>query len=303
MLPTIPQLLHQADQCLQTNRTPAKRLIQVYALVWAVAVIVLNLLSFFLDEASAGLSGLSYAGTRNNLLLVNIGITLVVELALLLWQAGYSGVALSLSRGNTPKWQQLLWGLYQPHRYLLCGLMLFLRWFMLTYLVTMLFVFVMPPELLLDGEMITDLAYNGLMMLTGVVLATLIFNRRLLFFRMADGVDRPAFLVYRDAIALLRRRRGWFLRIDLHFWWYYLAQVIILALPYLSLLLPEAYADWLLTLDLGLLLVSTVSTVCLELSCRNRIWVTYALAYDALLQEREEAEKKTLPEGDGLNTP
>lgn len=298
MLPTIPQLLHQADQCLQANRAPAKRLIQVYALVWAVAVIVINLLSYFLDEASAGLSGLSHAGTRNNLLVVNIGITLVVELALLLWQAGYSGAALSLSRDNPPKWQQLLWGLYQPHRYLLCGLVLFLRWFVLTYLVTMLFVFVMPPELLFDGNMISGFAYNGLMMLTGVVLVTLIFNRRLLFFRMADGVDRPVYPVYRDAIGLLRRRRLWFLRIDLHFWWYYLAQVAILALPYGTLLLPDAYADWLVALDLGLLLVSTVSTVCLELSCRNRIWVTYALAYDALLQEQEEAVRKTLPEGE-----
>ena len=298
MLPTIPQLLHQADQCLQVNRAPAKRLIQVYALVWAVAVIVINLLSYFLDEASAGLSGLSHAGTRNNLLVVNVGITLVLELALLLWQAGYSGAALSLSRGNAPKWQQLLWGLYQPHRYLLCGLVLFVRWFVLTYLVTMLFVFVMPPELLLDGDMITDVAYNGLMMLTGLVLAILVFNRRLLFFRMADGVDRPVYSVYREAIGLLRRRRGWFLRIDLHFWWYYLARVAIVVLPYGSLLLPETHADWMLALDLGLLLISTASTVCLELTCRNRIWVTYALAYDALLQEWEESAKKTLPAGE-----
>lgn len=298
MLPPISRLLSQADERLTEQNSQAKRLVQIYALVCAVAVIAMNLLSYYLTETSSGMTGLYNADARNDLLVVHIGITLVVELALLLWRAGYSGAALELARGGSPEVKQMTWAIYQPHRFLLCGLLLFARWFVLTYAVTMLTAVLLPTDLLFQGDRIAAGVMEWLTGLTGLVLAILIFNRRLLFFRMADNQDGPTMLLYRDAMQLLRGYRRWFLRIDLRFWWYYLAQVVILLLPYLTLFLPETYEAWLTAIDLGLMLLCAAATFGLELACRNRMWVTYALAYDALHKEREEAEAKALSEGE-----
>ncbi len=291
MLPDISTLLRQTDARLEEQRPQARRLVQIYALVCAVAVIAVNLLSYYLMETSSGMTGLYKSDARNSLMVLNIGVTLVMELALLLWWAGYSGAALELSRGGSPEWKQMLWALYQPHRFLLCGLILLVRWFVLSYLLTFLALLVIPASMIFQGDAISPAFVYGMSGLMVAVLACLVFNRRLLFFRMADGQERPSLLIYRESMALLRGHRRWFLRIDLHFWWYYLAQAALLLLPYLTWLLPESYAAWFTVVDLSLLFLGAAATFVLNLTCRNRIWVTYALAYDALLQQQRSPDE------------
>lgn len=297
MFPDISCLLRQADDCLNRQGLGAKRLIRVYALVFAVAVIGVNLLSFGLLEASDSMTGLYRAAERNRLMVLNLGITLVVELALLLWRAGYSGAVLELSRDGETHWRHMLWALYQPHRFALCGLLLFVRWLLLSYVLSFVAMMVVPAESLFVGEFISPGAYYGLIGIMMAVLAILIFNRRLLFFCLADHQDRPALLAYREAIQLLRGHRRWFLRIDLRFWWYYLAQGILLLLPYATAFLPETFSAWFTVIDLGAMILCAVAVLGLELCCRNRIWVTYAMAYDAVLREGEMVKESALLEG------
>lgn len=298
--------LHQEARTRLSDQNPqAKQLVRVYALVWALVIIAVSLLSYYLTELATSMTGLTRVTARSRVQTIALVVPLVASLALIVWDAGYSGAALDLARGNAPEWKRMTWGFGQLHRLLVCGLLFMAVFFAMSYVVTFTVVLLFPSLL-----MPTDESSNMIFLAVGssvlmLVMYWLIYNRRLLFFFAAEHDKVPSSLLPRLSINLLRGYRWQFFRIDLSFWWYYVLKVLIAMLPYVSLFLPETYVQYLAAIDLGLMGIYVAATAALEMGCRNRIWVTYALAYDEIQrdkrnrQEAQEAanQENTLPEG------
>ena len=93
---------------------------------------------------------------------------------------------------------------------------------------------------------------------------------------------------------MMRRNRFALLRLDLSLWWFYLLQVVIVLVGYGDMLLPllgitlplSDSANSLLCFGLSLALQFVI-----YLLTMNRVAVTYATAYDALLPKEQTAQK------------
>jgi hypothetical protein len=89
----------------------------------------------------------------------------------------------------------------------------------------------------------------------------------------------------------MRRNRFALFRLDLNFWWYYLLQVLVLAVCYGDMLLPlvgitlpwSDTVSYFVFLSLSLALQFAVYYFFL-----NPVAVTYATAYEALLPKQQE---------------
>ncbi len=93
----------------------------------------------------------------------------------------------------------------------------------------------------------------------------------------------------------MTRKNCWnLLKLDLRFWWFYLAQGLILALNYGDLLLGMAGVELAISADAMMFAFYIAALLCefaLYVWKKNEVFAVYALAYDQLNVPREEAPK------------
>ena len=274
----------------------------------AAALFVANLLSLLLDSGIANTGGLSGLGTRSLLSTAQSVLTLGFSLLLPFWGLGLVCAMLKLSRGSAPDDSILLEGFrrFFPalRLMLLRGLVYIFICFLCLQLVTPLLA--MTPlaeplmnllsengELLLSMESldeatlatITEAMMPMLLICASIcliVLAPLFYSFRMAELRLMDDPQCGAFAALIQSTRMMKGNRLSLFKLDISFWWYYLAQLLILALCNLPLLLPLSMdANW------SYLLFSTLGAaaeVALYYRVRCYVDVTYAKAYDHLKQ-------------------
>lgn len=301
------------------NAREEKKIVMIYSgLVIGLAVLV-TLISYALELRMEQAGGLSNLGTRSVLSALQTMAPLLQSLAVMCLELGYLAAMLRIARGQYASPRTLKLGFDRFWTLLRCSILQGLLYAAIAlgsvYLASMIFVMspwgrpfmelmmpmmadvsVLNPQLVLDEAMYFDVLSTMVPMLVIMAIVFCVFALPMIYqFRMASYIiiDKPAVGAF-AALSLSRRMmRGnclKLLKLDFSLWWYYLALVGIALigdadqlLPLLGVELPIP-GNVAFVLSYGIYLALTFGAYCF---LRNRVEVSYALAYDAIKPEEK----------------
>ena len=296
------------------NTPNQKRLV----LLWAGASVLLALLSglitYLLDTGIAGTGGLSGIGLRSVLTTMQQVISTATSIFLPFWGLGYTATTLRMARRQAVKESTLLEGFrrFGPglRLMLLQSLLLGGLFTLCTYGVILLLAAtplasgayeILAPVVeqattdptWLPDDATMDALTKALLPLTicgGIVAAAavlpLVYRLRLASLRLMDDPRCGALQAMGTSLHLTRGNAWKLFRLDLHFWWFWLLEAVILAITYGDTLLPKLGIALPVNPDVAFwafYVVALIIQVIAYTALHNRISVTYALAYNSLL--------------------
>ena len=287
------------------NAREGQKIILYFSLITIAVSAVATVVSYILSQQIAKTGGLGSMGVRSALTTAQMLLPIVQAVFLMCLELGYLSTMLRIARGQYASPNGMRLGFDRFWVLLRCTLLkgLIFGGVAMASLYVASMIYMMTPlsnsavDILMplvknagtSGILLDDATYAQLMDATmpamgifGVlflVLAAPVFYR----YRMADYliIDRPA----TGALAALRDSRVMTKRNRWSMWWYYAAMLVSIAVNYGDQLLP----------DLGITLpfsdtvayflffgVYLAVTFVIFYFLRNRVEVTYALAYDSL---------------------
>ena len=294
------------------NARDGQKIILYFSLITIVATALANVAGYVLSQQIAKTGGLGSMGVRSALTTAQTLLPLVQAGFLMCLTLGYLATMLRIARGQYASPNGMRLGFDRFWVLLRCTLLkgLIFGGAAAASLYVAMMIYMMTPlsnsavDILMplvknagtSGILLDDATYAQLMdammpatVLSGVLslaLAAPVFYR----YRMADYliIDRPAIgalAALRDSRVMTKGNRWNLFRLDLSMWWYYAAMLVSIAVNYGDQLLP----------DLGITLpfsdtvayflffgVYLAVTFVIFYFLRNRVEVTYALAYDSL---------------------
>jgi uncharacterized membrane protein len=296
-----------------------KYIIALHAGLIALLSAVLLLLDFLLEQQIGNTGGLSAIGRRSMLETAQSFLRMIQSVALPFWSMGYLFATLQWAKKSPVQPMTLLEGFRRFGAVLRLELLQILLYSLIavlcSYAAAILF-FMTPwakpfmdtimPQLTeaADAQAIQAILLSAgnsvlipIFVIFGVIFAAIsipIFYR----FRMAAYVlmDTPgtgAFAALRSSVRLMRGNCLALVRLDLHFWWFYLLDILVSALCYGDLILSGLGIPLPVSAEVGyflFVLLSLGAQLALYIWKRNDDFVTYAHAYYAL--------KPTLPTPD-----
>lgn len=287
-----------------------QKLVLISAGAAAALSLAVSALNFILQGQIAGTGGLGGLGLRSVLSTVQSLLSLAMTLVLPFWSLGYVSAVLKLSRGEGASPDTLLDGfrrLGPALRLLLLTEVLYIVLgvvcvnagsvlFSLTPLVRPLYDLMLPmltdPNALeaLDTGALLEAAAPmliGCLVLFAAVAIPLSYRLRMARLRLMDDPGAGAFAALRSSSRMMKGSCLQLLRLDLSFWWFYLAEAAVMVLGYGDVLIPALGISLPMASDAAYFLfyvLGLLAQLGLYLFARNRVEVTYAKAYDALLQ-------------------
>lgn len=294
-----------------------KKIVLLYSCLVMGLALLTTVVRYVLGLQIDQMGGLSNIGIRTMLSTLQSMLPLVQSLVVMCLELGYIAAMLRIARGQYASPNTLRLGFDRFWTLLRCSMIQGLIYTGLiiaaVYLASMIFVLspwgepfleamaaelpqtsLLSPEVVLDDAAVMQLAPTLLPMFLMVLAAACVLVVPVSFrFRMANYViiDKPG----RGAIAALRESRKMMrgnclklLKLDLSYWWYFLVLFLIACVGNLDLWLPlfgielPISADVAYFLFYAAYLVLQLGAYCL---LRNRLEVTYALAYDAMKPE------------------
>ncbi len=317
-LPEFSALRSEADTRLRNANESPKRMILLHTGIALLVSFLLTLVNFLLDQQIAGTGGLSGVGTRTMLTTFQTVLQLAQSIALPFWQLGYTYYILRLSRGHETSPADLCQGFrrFGPvlRLKLITGCIYLGIAFACLYLSSTIFMLTPWGQQLM--AMLENVTADGLVdeaaltQVFSVAMSTYQIPILLLFlscflilaapffyrFRMAeywlmDHESSGAMTALRASRILMRGNCLELLKLDLHFWWYFLLDILISAVCYGDVILEM--------LDISLPIGSNTSYflflgtyLLLQLGLyvwrRNEVNVPYALFYQSLLPKEPE---------------
>ncbi len=302
------ELCHAADASLA--QTPShRRTALLWAGIAAAAGLLSNLVNFLLSTRIAETGGLDGMGMRGALSTLQTALTLFVSVALPFWNMGHSAAALEMSRSHKTHPGTLLEGFrrFGPVlRFLLLqgvlyiGLMLLavnLNSFLImltplsgplmeAMLPVMDSASLSPDQAVLDA--LTSAMVPVMVCCAAVFLVLFIpvsYRLRMVPFLLMEDPQCGALYAMITSAKMMRHNCLALFLLDLRFWWFYLAEVLILVLSYGDMLLPLMGITLPIQPEVAYFLfyvLALVIQVGLYTLAKNRIQVTYAKAYDTL---------------------
>lgn len=316
-LPNIRQLKAEADYAYRRARDP-KKLILAFAGISILVATVLTLISGWLNNQIADTGGLSNFGLRS--ILSTAQNVLPIAQTVILWglEFGYLHGTLRMARGQYADHTDLKTGFRRLFPVLRLNILMGFRFLALGMVsfYTAILVFLYTPwsdplvELLMpiletaktSADIVSrmdtvtlDLAAKALtpmLVIFGVLYALLAipmyYKLRLSAYVLLDDPKGQAFLAMRQSTLMMNGNRRQMLKLDLHFWWYYLLSTLATAvangdvlLPMLGITLP--FSDTMTYYLFYFLYLAMLFAI--YYFFRNRMAITYAKAYDALVEK------------------
>ena len=289
----------------------AKKIILIWAGVSALISLLVSLISFLLDGQIEGTGGLSGIGLRSALATAQALLSLANMVLMPFWSLGYTACVLRFADGENCHPRGLLEGFRRigpAFRMLLLRSLLYIGVALLAgnlasilfslspSSLTMMELLEANQEALIAGtlseELYTEMIQSMKPMLIGgtllcvALLLPLVYRLRLAEFRLMDEPRCRARVALLESGRLMRRN-GWALfRLDLSFWWYFLAELLAAALCYGDILLTAFGVSLPFGTDLAFFLFYVLglsAQVALLYFKGNQVQTTYALFYRALL--------------------
>ena len=314
---------HRAQAALNQAPTDSKRLLLIHVGVMTLASLVLTVIHYYLQLQIDTTGGLSGIAARSMLSTVQSVLQLFYFVLTPFWQAGYLLVAILVARGEPTDTNTLFSGLrrFGPLlRLYLLQILIFGAVFLgSSYLSSTLYMLtpwgsqlmeqMLPmmenPEALLSSE--ADMALMAEHSLPMLLLGAAIFLvaafpvfylLRMSQYRILDG-QTSALKAIRESMAMMKGNIFPLFRLDLSFWWFYALEILIGLIGYADILLDLIGHPLPFGAALGFFLPYILYLVLqfgFQLWQKNRIAVTYAVAYEFLRQPKEpKAESKKLP--------
>ena len=294
------------------NAREGQKIILYFSLITIAVSAVATVVSYILSQQIAKTGGLGSMGVRSALTTAQILLPIVQAVFLMCLELGYLSTMLRIARGQYASPNGMRLGFDRFWVLLRCTLLkgLIFGGVAMASMYVAIPLYMMTPlsnsavDILMplvknagtSGILLDDATYAQRMdammpatVLSGVlflVLAAPVFYR----YRMADYliIDRPAtgaLAALRDSRVMTKGNRWNLFRLDLSMWWYYAAMLVSAAIGYGDQLLPALGVTFPLSdtaayfVFLGVYL-AVIFVIYYFL--RNRVEVTYALAYDSL---------------------
>lgn len=308
------RLREQAKRALTLADVSPRKLVMLHSGVTIGLGLVLSVLSYLLGLGIDQTGGLSGIGTRSILETAQSVLQIVNLVLLPFWSLGYIRAALQWRDGEAVDSRTLFFGLkhWGPalRKMLLQGIVYFAL--MIVGAQLSVIVFMMTPaaqsmyalmeEMTAQGitdpyEMVQSEAYMAAAMkaapfaLVGMLLFILPVAWRLRFadYALMEAPEQGALRAIIKSLALTRKNFLPLLKLDLRFWWFYLAEGLILVLGYGDLLLGFAGVELGIHADAAMFVFYIAALICefgLYVWKKNEVFVTYTLAYGQLAQPR-----------------
>ena len=306
-------LRHQAEDALRYATYDPKKLTFLHTAVALGSSLLLTLVNLLINQQIANTGGLSGMGLRSVLSTLQSVLDFAVMVALPFWEIGLIFAALGWSRKEQPDPAVLLRGFRQFRSVLALNLLrvllLFIVGFFIVYLISAVYMFtplseplwkLIEPlygsnmttqeiEAFFTPEMLDSMMRSSIPMLviSGVAYASvavfLFYRLRFAEYALADGTG--AFGSLLRSVRLTGKKRSLaVLKLDLHFWWYYLVIGLLLVVYFGDMILAAAGVALPVSADMAAVLFSLVATVCRVVFCRRYLPVvatTYAVTYQS----------------------
>lgn len=317
------QLRADANSTVASFGKSAVKLIAIHAGISVGANLILSILNYALDMGIAQTGGLSDIGTLALLETVQQFLQTVVAIALPFWEMGYVFSALQLAREQSADSVNLLTGFRHFGAVLRTNILRWIIYFALMMLGAQIacYIFFLTPaakdmiavmeQILSSMESTETLDYATLLdneaymqamipalpyMVIGamVPLIPVLYRLRMMDFALMDDPKLGAFHALGKSLRLTKKQSLTIFKLDLQFWWYYLLQLLTVALCYGDVLLPLIGIDPDMNADVATFLFYTLALLCefgLYVWKKNQVTATYVLLYDQLRQPRTPTPK------------
>lgn len=317
-----PSILRtSAGTSLKQAANPS-RVILVHTGAMLLLSLLLTIADYLLNQQISATGGLGGMGLRSILTTVRSVLRLTQFVGLLFWQVGYTYYTLNVARGKTAGLSDLLegfrrWAPILRLRALMLGMGILLT-FLCAQVTSILFMFtpwadpiMTEMEMLMSNGDITEeilaetiFAMSQEVMIPILVIFGLCFLAGFLYlffrFRLAElwlmaHPEGGAFAALRNSSILMRGNYKAMFRIDLHFWWFYLLELLVTTLFYGDTILHSFGIQ--MTADaFGSYIVFFALYIWAQMSLywwkRNEVAVTYAHAYLELCPDPIAEEEK-----------
>lgn len=303
----------RADAAAAVRCTPEqKKLVLVWAGTSVAISLLVSVVNFLLEGQISGTGGLAGIGLRSILSTAQSVLSIASAILIPFWDLGYIGSVLRISRGQSTSLSSLLAGfrrvgpslrLILLRSFIYVGLAFVSFYFgaavlSLTPLANPVYqVMETHQEALLSGVIDDAVAAAmikamvplliGCVAVYGIVLIPVFYKLRLAEYRLMDDPRCGALAAMLESRFLMRGQRLRLFRLDLGFWWFYLAHLAVIGLCYGDLLLPAlgiTHPFSGTTAFFGFYIAALVAQFLLLYFFSNRIHVTYAMFYDSLKQ-------------------
>lgn len=308
-------LEQQAVGALQQAAYSPKKLVLLHTSVALGVPMLVTFLNYLLSLQIADTGGLSGLGLRSVLSTIQSVLEFAQLVALPFWEIGLVFAALCWLKKEAAQPNSLLQGFRSFGKVLgmqlLQGCLLFLLGFAIMYICIIVFVmtpfaqpliellkpFMQPSltpdqlETMLTQDVLLAMAdaMTPLLIIFGVlfiiVMAVLFFRMRFAEFSVMEGVGPLQSIL--QSFRMTRRNCLALLKVDLHFWWFYLGLGLCIALSFGDQLLPLLGIALPFAEQVSFLVFYVLSALAqwlLYVLSRERILTTYAAAYQALQQ-------------------
>lgn len=299
-----------------------KQIALIYAGITVGSAALVTIVNYVLGLRIDQTGGLSNMGTRTMLSTLRTMLPLMLSIFLMCLDVGYIAAMLRISRGQytSPKtlragferfWVLLRYTLLQS--FLFMGVMFVSAYigvqiFLLTPLSQKTMDILTPlvtesaavdPAVILDDAAYMELMYSmlpALLIVGGMFLLLcipLMYQYRMTYYVLLDKPGMGAWAAMKESYKMMKRNRFKLFRLDLSFWWYhglcFLATLLCYGdglLPMLGITLPFSETVSYFVFYALFLAMEFGIYYCL----RNRVEVTYALAYEAVKPEEPKNE-------------
>lgn len=309
----------QGSLSLENASYPPKKVIMIHSGVTIGVGLLLSVISYLLDMGIAQTGGLGGIGART---ILETGQTLLETANMLLlpfWAIGYIRAVLCWTREEPVEASTLMYGFrcFRPVMRLL-----FLQ--MILYVILGLIgmyagaaVFLLTPGAQSFYALMQEVANSGVTdpyaimeneaylsaslamapyMMGGAALliAPMAFRMRFAEYAMMDKPEQGALRALLQSWRMTRKNCLALLKLDLCFWWFYLAQILIIALGNGEMLLGMAGISLDISGDAAMFAFYIAGLLCefaLYVWKKNEVFAVYALAYEQLCEPCEMPEK------------
>lgn len=305
---------------------PPKKMILIHSGVTIGLSLVLSVLNYLLDMGIDQTSGLSGIGTRAVLETIQSLLQIANSLLLPFWSIGYIRAVLNWTRREDATPWTLLSGFLHLRPVLrlmiLQGAVMMLLGMVGIYAGTAVFLLtpgaqplyalleeaaqsgITDPYALLENEAYVAVSAKivpYVAVCAGILIAPMAYRLRFAEYVLMDAPREGALRAMLKSWQMTRKNCWALLKLDLRFWWYHLAGLLILALSYGDTLLPMLGIELSMGADAAMFAFYIAALICelgLYVWQKNEVTCVYALAYDQLSQPQEEVpqpEPKRVP--------
>lgn len=327
-------LRSRANDTLRYATYDPRKLALIHTAVALGCSLLVTIVNVLVNQQIAGTGGLSGMGLRSVLSTVQSVLEFVVMVALPFWEIGLIFAALGWARREPTGPQTLLQGFLRFRSVLLLNLLrmavLFAASFTIFYIIST--VYMMTPfsdplwelvepmmygsmttqelEAMLTPEMMDAIMQASVPMLVLFGLAYvpaavfLFYRLRFAEYAMADGIG-PAKALWRSVRLTTKGRCIRLFKVDLYFWWYYLALVAFAVLGFADVILAWLGVTLPISADTGAVLFYLIAILCQVAFCwqyQPTVSTAYALLYGDFNKELTPRTAQPLPEEAGENT-